>query len=51
MCTLTEASLKKARDELNEIPSDRLAAVQAFRKWIEEQKYIKCPTGRPMTYH
>ena len=45
VCTLTDASAKKAKDELNENPSDRMAAVQSFREWIEQQKHIKCITS------
>ena len=45
-CTLTEASLAKAKAELNEQPADRLDAVQAFRDWIEQQKHITCITSK-----
>ncbi|CAD5126692.1 DgyrCDS14761 [Dimorphilus gyrociliatus] len=44
ICTLEEKYIKKAKDELNEIPSDRLSAVQALRDWINEQKHIKFDT-------
>ena len=43
VCTLDEASLKKAREELNEIPSDRMAAVQALRDWITQQPHFRTP--------
>ncbi|CAD5118380.1 unnamed protein product [Dimorphilus gyrociliatus] len=44
-CILDEKTLKKAKEELNEDPNDRLAAVDSLRKWISEQKYIKCNTS------
>jgi len=44
VCTLDEKSLKRAKEELNEDPKNRLGAVETFRKWILEQKHIKCPT-------
>ena len=39
-CTLTEASLKKAREELNEDPKERLNAVKQLREWIEQQPHF-----------
>ena len=46
-CTLTEASLKKACEELNENPADRLCAVEAFRKLIKTQApHLKCSMGK-----
>ena len=45
VCTLTKESLKKAKNELNEDPKERLGAVETFRKWILDQPHIKCPTG------
>ena len=43
---LDAASKKKAEKELNEIESDRADAVQAFRKWVLDQKdWLKSPTG------
>lgn len=45
VCTLDEASIKKAKKELNEDPADRLAAVEALRKLLKEKNpHIKCPT-------
>ncbi|KAL4229352.1 hypothetical protein ACF0H5_012391 [Mactra antiquata] len=42
---LDEASKKKAKDELNELnDKDRALAVQAFREWILQQKWLKTPT-------
>ena len=47
VCTLTEASLKKAREELNENPADRMSSVEAFRKVIKDQApHITCSMGR-----
>jgi len=45
VCTLDEKSLKKAKDELNEDPANRLGAVQKFRELVLQQPHIKCPTG------
>ena len=45
VCTLDEASLQKAREELYEDPSNRLGAVTTFREWIQQQKHIHSPTG------
>ena len=45
VCTLDEQSAKKAKDELNEDPADRLGAVQKFRELVLQQPHIKCPTG------
>ena len=50
VCTLDPTSIKKAKDELNEIPEDRLAAVQAFREWIESQPHIRCPKTGYVNY-
>lgn len=45
ICLLDSDSKKKARDELNEIESDRACAVQTFRKWVLDQKdWLKAPT-------
>ena len=45
-CTLDSASKKKAREELNEIESDRARAVQTLRSWVLEQRaWLKSPTG------
>ena len=46
VCTLTEASLKKAKDELNEDPKERMASVATLRDWILAQPHIKCPGGK-----
>jgi len=45
VCTLTEESVKKAKEELNEDPKDRLTAVQKFRQLVMQQPHIKSPTG------
>jgi len=47
VCTLTDESAKKAKDELNEDPKNRLGAVQKFRELVLQQPHIKCPTGIP----
>lgn len=41
VCTLESKYLKKAKEELNENETDRLDAVQALRKWINDQEHIK----------
>ena len=47
MCTLDEASLKKARLELNEDPADRMNAVEAFRNLIKTRApHIRCSMGK-----
>ena len=45
VCSLSEASLKKAKAELGEDPKNRLGAVQTLRKWLMDQKHLKCPMG------
>ena len=49
VCTLTDESAKKAKDELNEDPKNRLGAVQKFRELVLQQPHIRCPTGIPST--
>ena len=46
MCSLSEKTIKKAQEELNEDPNERLGAVQALREWIEREPWITSPTGR-----
>ncbi|KAL5021758.1 hypothetical protein ScPMuIL_000913 [Solemya velum] len=41
---LDNNTVDKARKELNEIPEERLGAVETFRQWIREQKWLKTPT-------
>lgn len=42
---LDEESKKKARKELNELnDTDRILAVQSFRQWVLQQKWLKTPT-------
>jgi len=45
VCTLDDKSAKKAKDELNEDPKDRLGSVQKFRELVLQQPHINCPTG------
>ncbi len=49
-CTLSEASLKKAQDELHEEPMERLGAVEALRQWVNDQPHIVFPTGKSITW-
>ena len=44
-CTLSDSSIKKAKEELNEDPKERAGAVQAFREWTEREPWIRAPTG------
>ena len=47
VCTLDEASLKKAREELNEDPADRMNAVEAFRNLIKTRApHVRCSMGK-----
>ena len=47
VCSLDSEGKKKARDELNEIESDRANAVQTFRSWVLEQDlWLKSPVGK-----
>jgi len=48
VCTLNKKSAKKAKDELNEDPKNRLGAVEKFREFVLQQPHIKCPTGSPI---
>ncbi|XP_060565140.1 alpha-tocopherol transfer protein-like [Ruditapes philippinarum] len=42
---LNEESQKKAKKELNELnDTDRILAVQSFRQWVLQQKWLKTPT-------
>ncbi|KAL3859106.1 hypothetical protein ACJMK2_009339 [Sinanodonta woodiana] len=45
-CSLNADSLTRAQEELSECPTERLAAVQAFREWAEQQPNLRCPTGK-----
>ena len=47
---LDEDSKKKAKRELNELnDADRILAVQSFRQWVLQQKWLKTPTGKIIT--
>lgn len=46
VCPLNEKSVKKAKEELNEDPKERLSAMNTFKNWILEQPHITCPTGK-----
>ncbi|CAH1794376.1 unnamed protein product [Owenia fusiformis] len=41
-CKLDAKSLKKAKDELNEDPREREAALKQFRQWVKEQPHYTC---------
>ena len=50
VCTLNEKSLKKAKDELNEDPMNRLGAVQNFRELVLQYPHIECPIGTMLQF-
>ena len=45
VCSLSEESIKKAKEELNEDPKERLGALQSLREWTDTQPWINTPTG------
>ena len=45
LCTLDEATLEKAKAELNEDPKNRDGAIETLRTWINEQPHFVCRTG------
>ena len=50
VCSLDDRSLKVAKEELNEVPADRLGSVAALREWILNQPHITCRTGQRTNY-
>ncbi|KAL5022514.1 hypothetical protein ScPMuIL_001669 [Solemya velum] len=46
VCSLDSASEKKAKEELNEDPKERLGAVQTLRTWVNQQKWFRTPTAK-----
>ncbi|CAD5120546.1 DgyrCDS9115 [Dimorphilus gyrociliatus] len=42
-CSLDADDEEIAKAELNELPSDRLTALQCLSDWIQDTEYIKCP--------
>lgn len=46
VCTLDKFSADIAKEELNDDPKERESAIQTFRDWIKQQKWLKCPTGK-----
>ena len=46
VCSLDTKSIRKAEQELEEKPGDRLDAVKALRTWIESQPHMYCRTGK-----
>jgi len=42
VCPFDEATVKKAEEELNENPQDRLSAVRALRNWVRSQPHLSC---------
>ena len=50
VCTLTEASLEKAKKELYEDPTNRMGAVETLRAWIKQQPHLRCKTGTATMY-
>ena len=47
VCTLDEKSLKRAKEELNENPADRMSSVENFRKLIQTRApHLICSLGK-----
>ena len=44
-CSLTAEDEAVAKEELHEIASERLGAIETFKGWICTQPHIKCPTS------
>ena len=42
---LDEATLRKAREELNEDPTQTASQIEALRKWVKQQPHIRSRTG------
>lgn len=42
---LDHRSREKAREELGESEKDRLGAVQSFRSLVQQQPWLRTPTG------
>lgn len=42
-CALDAEDEEIAKCELNELPSDRLIALQCLSNWLQDTEYIKCP--------
>ena len=45
-CTLEDKYIRKARIDLNEVPSKRLTDVKVLREWIIKQKHLKYETSK-----
>ena len=43
---IDEDSKKKAKDEPNEDPKDRMGAIETLRTWILQQPHLTCRTGK-----
>ena len=50
-CSLDESSLQKARKELHEDPKEILGVLKTFRDWIQQQHWLKTPTGMKTYRH
>ena len=49
VCTLDEKSLKRAKEELNENPADRMNSVVSFRKLIQTRApHLICSLGKQL---
>ena len=50
-CTLDEATLEKAKVELNEDPEQRATQIERFRQWVKAQPHMSSRTGQlPQTF-
>lgn len=45
VCTLDDATLRKAQSELGEDPQTRLQQVAELRRWLDSQEHIRADTG------
>ena len=45
---IDEETQKKAKDELNEDPKDRMGAIETLRTWILQQPHLTCRTGKDL---
>ena len=45
-CKLDNAMLKMAMEELNEVPKERISAVETLREWVEKQPHLNFTAGK-----
>ena len=49
-CTLDEATLEKAKLELNEDPEQRATQIERFRQWVKAQPHMSSRMGQWYLY-